>query len=105
MTARRLLFATLALSPALALAAPPTETLNKYACSGCHGMSAKVVGPGFNEIAARYKDQKDARSVLAASIRAGGVGKWGQVPMPPQPAMTDAELSAVVDWLLAGAKP
>lgn len=86
-------------------AAAPTETLNKYACSGCHGMTAKVVGPGFNEVAAKYKDQKDARTQLAARIKSGGSGIWGQIPMPPQPAITDAELGSVVDWLLAGAAP
>lgn len=99
-----LLFAA-ALSPALALAAPPTEILNKYACTGCHGMTAKVVGPGFNEVAAKYKNQKDAKASLSASIKAGGSGKWGPVPMPPQPGVSDAELASIVDWLLAGAAP
>ena len=92
-------------SSGFALAAAPTETLNKYACSGCHGTTAKVVGPGFNEVAAKYKGQKDAKAHLAARIKGGGSGIWGQIPMPPQPAITDAELNAVVDWLLAGAAP
>lgn len=87
------------------LAAAPIETFNKYACSGCHGMTAKIVGPGFNEVAAKYKDQKDAKTHLAARIKSGGSGIWGQIPMPPQPAITDAELGRVVDWLLAGAAP
>lgn len=95
----------LAGSSGFALAAAPTETLNKYACSGCHGMTAKVVGPGFNEVAAKYKGQKDAKAHLAARIKSGGSGVWGQIPMPPQPAITDAELGSVVDWLLAGAAP
>lgn len=99
------LFAAVSLSPVLALAAPPMDALNKYACTACHGMAAKVVGPGFNEIAAKYKDQKDARTTLAAGIKAGGSGNWGQIPMPPQPGVTDAEMAAIVDWLLAGAKP
>lgn len=92
-------------SGGLGFAAAPTETLNRYACSGCHGMTAKVVGPGFTEVAARYKGQQDARTQLAARIKGGGAGVWGQIPMPPQPAITDAELSSVVDWLLAGAAP
>jgi cytochrome c551/c552 len=93
------------LATSTVVAAPPTEVLNKYACAGCHGMTQKVVVPGFNEVAAKYQGQKDARSALSASIRAGGSGKWGQVPMPPQAALTDAELASVVDWLLGGAKP
>lgn len=95
----------LSLAPLTLHAAPPTDVLNKYACSACHGMTQKLVGPGFNEIAVKYKDQKEARALLAASIRAGGSGKWGQVPMPPQPGISEAELAGVVDWLVAGANP
>lgn len=97
--------ATLLLIAASATAAAPTETLNKYACSGCHGVDKRVVGPGFNEVAAKYKDQKDGKAHLVARIRSGGTGLWGQIPMPPQPAITDAELASVADWLMAGAKP
>lgn len=97
--------ALLALASSLAMASAPTETLNKYACSGCHGISAKVVGPGFNEVAAKYKGQKDAKAHLTARIKSGGSGIWGAIPMPPQPAITEAELNSVVDWLLAGAAP
>lgn len=88
-----------------AVAGAPTDVLNKYACSACHGMTAKVVGPGFNEVAAKYKDEKDGRSHLMTRIKSGGSGIWGAVPMPPQATITDAELTSVVDWLLAGAKP
>lgn len=104
MNIRIALFAA-AFSPTLVLAAPPMDALNKYACAGCHGMTTKIVGPGFNEIAAKYQGQKDAKATLAASIKAGGSGKWGQIPMPPQPGVTDAEMTVIVDWLLAGAKP
>lgn len=82
-----------------------TGLLNARGCSGCHSLDKKVVGPGFKEVAARYKDNKDAKTQLMARIRAGGTGLWGSVPMPPQTAITDAELSAVVDWLVSGATP
>ncbi len=88
-----------------AAGAPPLDVLNKYGCSACHGMTQKVVGPGFNAVAAKYKDQKDAAAHLTGRIRAGGSGTWGAVPMPPQPTITDAEVGAVVAWLLAGAAP
>ena len=103
--ARSALLVLMATLPMAATAAAPTETLNRYACSGCHGMSQKIVGPGFNEIAARYKTQKDAASHLATRIRSGGSGLWGPVPMPPQAAITDAEIATVVSWLLSGANP
>ena len=86
-------------------AAPPTDVLNKYACSGCHSIDKKIVGPAFSEVAAKYKDQKDAKEHLSTRIRSGGSGIWGAVPMPPQPAIADDELAKVVDWLVDGAKP
>jgi mono/diheme cytochrome c family protein len=42
----------------------------------------------------------DASAILAASIRQGGVGKWGQVPMPPMSGLSDTQLQAVVDFIL-----
>lgn len=70
------------------------------ACLGCHAIDHKVVGPGFNEIAAKYQGEADASSILAASIQQGGSGKWGQVPMPPMPGLSNAQLQAVVDFIL-----
>ncbi|MGQ0619582.1 MAG: c-type cytochrome [Panacagrimonas sp.] len=84
-----------------------TAVLGANGCTGCHGMDKKILGPGFNEIAAKYKykGQKDAKAHLTTRIKAGGSGVWGQISMPPQPAITEAELTTVVDWLLAGAAP
>jgi cytochrome c551/c552 len=70
------------------------------ACLGCHAIDHKVVGPGFNEVAAKYESEGDAPAILAGSIRQGGVGKWGQVPMPPMSGLSDAQLQAVVDFIL-----
>ncbi|MDD3764604.1 MAG: c-type cytochrome [Nevskiales bacterium] len=88
-----------------AQAGAPTDILGKYACSGCHAVDTKIVGPAFAEVAAKYKDKEDLKGYLTQSIRSGGMGKWGQIPMPPQPAITDEELQQVVDWLAAGATP
>ena len=64
-------------------------------CMACHALDQKVVGPGFAEVAARYKG-KDSTAVVAANIRSGGAGKWGPVPMPPfsQRSVADAETLA-----------
>lgn len=102
---RRMLLLLAAAATTSVFAAPPTDILNKYACSGCHAIDKKVVGPAFAEVAAKYKDQKDAKQHLSGRIRSGGSGIWGPVPMPPQPTLTDDELATVVGWLVAGAKP
>ena len=70
-------------------------------CMACHQVATKVVGPAYKDVAAKYKDQADAAEMLAGKVKAGGVGAWGQVPMPPQPTLADDELKALVAWVLA----
>jgi cytochrome c len=74
----------------------------KAGCVACHAVDKKLVGPSFKEIAAKYKDQKDAVAKLSEKVRKGGAGVWGQVPMPPNDAgkINDADLKAVVEWIL-----
>lgn len=92
-----------AASPMAAQAAAP-DALAKFGCTGCHGMDNKIVGPGFKEIAAKYKGNDAAKADLAKSIKGGSMGKWGPIPMPAQAALSDADVAAVVDWLVAGAQ-
>ncbi|OUL73466.1 cytochrome C [Paraburkholderia hospita] len=76
----------------------------KFACVGCHQPTAKVVGPSWKDIGARYGDGKATAAQLAASIKAGGSGKWGTIPMPPQTQIPDADLLSLARWVLDGAK-
>lgn len=80
----------------------PTAMLAQYACSACHGMDSKIVGPGFAEIARKYAGQADRQAYLQGKIVAGGSGVWGSIPMPAQtlPAEDAAKIAA---WLAAGA--
>ena len=72
-------------------------------CVACHTTDTRIVGPAFHEIAARYKDDAGAAARLAAKVREGGGGVWGSVPMPAQP-VPDADVKALVAWILGGAK-
>lgn len=83
---------------------PAMELAQKSGCMACHGVNNKIVGPGFNEIQARYKDQPDAETRLVAKVKAGGQGVWGAVPMPPNSHLSDADLNTLVKWILSGAK-
>ncbi|MCK6425191.1 MAG: cytochrome C [Burkholderiaceae bacterium] len=77
--------------------------LQKNACTACHGVDNKIVGPAYREVAAKYAGRADAVAYLAGKIKSGGSGVWGPVPMPPQ-ALPEADAKLIAEWLAAGAK-
>ena len=87
-----------------AAANPALELATKNGCMACHGTTHKIVGPGYNEVVARYKDQPDAEGKLIAKVKAGGQGVWGSVPMPPNGHLKDEDIKTIVQWIMAGAK-
>jgi len=80
---------------------PIAKLLAAHACSGCHTLDKRVVGPSFREIAQRYAGDAGATARLAAKVRGGGQGAWGQIPMPPAAGIGDADLRKLMDWVLA----
>ena len=99
-------FAPLILSVAagavLALPAQASEELaKKYMCLTCHQVDKKLVGPAFKEIAAKYASDKAAEGKMVDKVKKGGAGVWGQIPMPPNDKVPEADLKAVVKWVLS----
>lgn len=92
--AAALLAAPLVSAPARADAALAA----KNGCAACHALDKKVVGPSWKDIAAKHKGEGTA--ALAAKVRAGGKGAWGNVAMPPQPRISDADLNNLLEWML-----
>jgi cytochrome c551/c552 len=86
---------------AQAAADPVTQLLNRNACLGCHAADRQVVGPAFRDVATKYRGDPAAAARLAQKVRAGGQGVWGQVPMPPNPGLSEADAKLLVDWVLA----
>ena len=76
------------------------ELLNSNGCMGCHAIDKKVLGPSFRAIASKYKQETQAQSMLATSIQKGGVGKWGQMPMPPITNLNAEQASALAKFIL-----
>ena len=72
----------------------------KHACTACHNIDGKLVGPSLTDIARKHAGQAD---YLANKIKAGGSGVWGEIPMPPQ-TLPDEDTQAMAAWLAAGAK-
>jgi len=74
--------------------------MKKDGCAACHAVDKKIIGPSYQEVAAKYKGDKDAAAKLAKKVKEGGSGVWGQVPMPPNVATPPADINALVDWIL-----
>jgi len=88
--------------PWLALPVQANEALaQKNNCLGCHAVATKLVGPAYKDVAAKYAGQADAQAHLIESIRNGSVGKWGELPMPPHPKLSDADLKKLAAWVLS----
>lgn len=75
----------------------------KNACLGCHAINKKIVGPSFESIASRYKNDSKAQLFLKNKILKGGSGSWGVVPMPANEKLSDADLMLLTSWILRGA--
>lgn len=70
-------------------------------CMACHSVQAKLVGPAFKDVAAKYAGQEDARNKLVQTVLKGGKGNWGPLPMPANPQLSETEAQSLVKWVLA----
>ena len=97
-------FVAVAVAAGLLSAAPAfasADLAKAKNCMACHAVDKKLVGPSYKDVAAKYAGQKDAVATLAAKVQKGGVGAWGQIPMPPNPQVSADEAKTLVEWVLA----
>ena len=98
--------AAVSIAAVAALAAPAPALANdalakKHNCFACHQVDKKVVGPSYKDVAAKYAGDKGAEARLFEKVKKGSVGVWGQVPMPPNPAVPDADVKTLVQWIMS----
>jgi cytochrome c len=62
-------------------------------CLNCHSVDAKKIGPGFKEVAAKYKGKADAEATLTAKISAG--------KEHPAVKATGDDVKSLVKWVLS----
>ena len=96
-----------AITPPVATTTPVANAISvktllaNNACLGCHAMTQKIVEPAFHDVAERYRKNPKALETVMTNIKAGGANKWSAVPMPPFPALTDAELKVLAQFVLS----
>ena len=101
-------FLTLACMAGLLVAAGAAQAsqalAEKQGCTACHQVDKKIIGPTYNDVARKYKGDKEAAAKLAVKVKKGGVGVWGPIPMPPNDKVSEADAKTLVDWVLSLAK-
>ena len=98
---RSAILSTLTLTLAAAPALANLELATKSGCTACHAVDKKIVGPAYKEVAAKYKGDAKAEAMLIDKVKKGGVGAWGQVPMPPNSHVKDDDIKTLVKWVLS----
>jgi cytochrome c len=96
-----ILAALAALTSIPAVAADELALAQKSGCTACHAVDKKIVGPAYKDVAAKYKGDKGAAAKLEEKVKKGGTGVWGQVPMPPNTQVSDADIKKLVAWVLS----
>ena len=79
------------------------EMLKQNKCTACHGMTKKIIGPGFAEVTAKYKGDAKAEAHLIDVVTNGGSGVWGGT-MPPHGHIKADHIKTMVEWILTGGK-
>jgi cytochrome c len=83
------------LAASLVVAGPAlaSEELAKAnGCTTCHDATKKKMGPSIKDISAKFKGNAGAADTLVAAIKAG--------KGHPESKASDADLKAIVGWML-----
>jgi len=76
------------------------KLLQASGCTACHSVDKKLIGPGFKDVAAKYRGNKSAEADLTKKVKEGGKGVWGEIPMMPNAHVKDEDIKAMVQWIL-----
>jgi len=68
-------------------------------CLSCHQLNRKSIGPAYQAVARKYRDDSTASARLSKKIREGGSGVWGPVAMPAHPALSAEQADAMVAYI------
>src|SRR5690606_38039428 len=70
-------------------------------CKSCHALDQASVGPTYQEIALKYSGKPNEVKQLANKIIQGGSGVWGERAMTPHPALSQADATELVNYILS----
>ncbi len=76
------------------------EKIKASDCLSCHMVERKIVGPSYAEVAAKYETTEENVNMLAQKVIKGGVGVWGEVPMPAHLGLSEEDAKDMVRYVL-----
>lgn len=80
---------------------PGSSLISQSTCLACHMTKAKSIGPSYLQVAKKYRDADSATiEELSKKILSGGVGIWGEQPMPPHPQHNSEETQQMIEAIL-----
>ena len=77
------------------------ELIKKSDCLTCHKVDVKLLGPAYQEVAAKYPATEENITLLAGKIIKGGAGNWGDIPMAPHPSINENDAKEMVKYILS----
>jgi cytochrome c len=77
------------------------ELIAQSDCLTCHKIDEKLVGPSYKEVANKYANDEQTKTLLAEKIIKGGKGVWGEIPMTPHPQISEADAKIMVTYILS----
>lgn len=80
---------------------PGERLMAKSDCRTCHNAAVQTVGPGYVQIAERYKNTPENVEMLAKKVIAGGSGTWGAAAMSAHPDLQPDDAKSIVSYVLS----
>lgn len=70
-------------------------------CLSCHSIDKKLLGPAWKNVAAIYRGNPAAESILMNKVAKGGSGVWGKIAMPAYPDLSEDKNRTLVRFILS----
>lgn len=80
---------------------PGEKLMAKSDCRTCHNAAVQTVGPGYKQIAERYKNTPDNLELLTQKVMKGGSGVWGIAAMSAHPDLQSEDAKAMVTYIMS----
>lgn len=86
---------------------PQWQLADKTGCFMCHKTGKNLLGPAWENVAERYKNDPDAEAHLMNKILNGGAGAWIDKDMPAydEGLLTTPDRKILVKYILSLDKP